>query len=274
MSKGFLLFAQNSNHNYVDQACLLAMSIHNTTPNSNVSIVTNDKVPEQYKQFFDKIIPIKNDLAKHSSWKIENRVTAYDVTPYEETVVFDTDMLMLDDFSIKWEFLNNYELYYCTNAKTFKNQSVTSRYYRVTFDSNYLPDFYNAIYYFKKTNKTKEFFETLKLVMLNWEKIKLWKKQQWASMDVSTAIASEMLDITESITSNHDIVSFVHMKPICQGWKNYNKPWTEITSHYLTDSLDLYVGGYKQNNMFHYTEKEFCNKQKMEMYYGTLVSSL
>lgn len=274
MSKGFLFFAQNSEYNYVNQACLLAMSIHSSTPGSLVSIVTNDKVPKKYQKFFDKIIPIENDLAINSNWKIENRVTAYDLTPYDETVVFDTDMLILDNFDIKWNFLSNYELYFCTNVKTFRNNNVTSRYYRATFDANYLPDFYSAIYYFKKTELSKKFFDQLKWVMTNWHDIKLWKKQPWASIDISTAIASEMLGITEQITSSHDLISFVHMKSKCQDWPNYNKPWTEIATHYLTEDLDLYVGGYKQTGVFHYTEKHFCDELKMEYYYGSLVHTL
>jgi hypothetical protein len=272
--KGFLIFAQNSEHNYVNQACLLAMSIHKTTPNSLVSIVTNDDVPEKYKQFFDKIIPIDTDLAKDSNWKIENRVAAYELTPYDETVVFDSDMLMLDSFDTKWQFLENYELYFCTSAKTFRNVSVTSRYYRAVFDANYLPDFYSAIYYFKKTEKTKQFFERLKWVMHNWHSLKLWKKQKWPSIDVSTAIASELENITEQITSNNDLVSFVHMKPNCQGWKNYNKSWMTIAPHFITDDFRLYVGGEQQYNMFHYTEKEFCDELKLEKYYDSLVSLL
>lgn len=274
MNKGFLIFAQNSTYNYVNQACLLAMSIHKTTPNSLVSIVTNDTVPDKYIKFFDKIIPLEKDLAVNSKWKIENRVAAYDLTPYDETVVFDSDMLMLDSFDLKWEFLHNYDLYFCTDARTFRNTRVTSRYYRATFDANYLPDFYSAIYYFKKTDKTKKFFKRLKWTMENWHSLKLWKKQKWPSIDVSTAIASELEGITEEVTSKTGPVAFVHMKPMCQEWKNYNKPWMEIAPHFITDDFRLFVGGVEQYNMFHYTEKKFCDSLKLERYYDTLVHLL
>ena len=54
MSKGFLLFAQNTNSvNYVTQAYALALSIKFSQHEiKNVSLVTNDKVPKKYQKVF------------------------------------------------------------------------------------------------------------------------------------------------------------------------------------------------------------------------------
>ena len=102
MDKNFTLLAQNSNDDYVKQACLCAMSIHATNPDSNVSLITNDVVPEKYKQLFDHIVEIPwEDHAKDEDWKISNRWKIYHATPYADTLVMDTDMLVLQDLS-KW----------------------------------------------------------------------------------------------------------------------------------------------------------------------------
>jgi len=274
MTKGFLVFAQNSKYNYVDQACLLALSIQATTPNSKISIVTNDTVPDRYKKYFDKIIPIEEDLASKSEWKIENRVCAYDLTPYDQTVVLDTDMVFLDNFKPKWDWLSNYELYFCNHVKTFRSDPVTSRYYRQAFDANFLPDIYSGIYYFTKNSTAERFFTTLKKVLANWQNIEMYKKQQWPSIDLACAITSELLDVTPQITSHSDTINFVHMKPHCQDWPYYNKPWMDISQHYLTDNLELYIGGSRQKGIFHYTEKEFCDQEKLEKYYGAVENTL
>ena len=64
MTKGIVVLAQNNTtDNYVEQACLLAMSLklHNTVP---ISIVTNDIVPDEYCHLFDQIIPQPHQIGK------------------------------------------------------------------------------------------------------------------------------------------------------------------------------------------------------------------
>ena len=97
MSNGIVVLAQNlPDVNYVNQAELLAMSLKDTNPKTKISIVTNNEV--EFKQLFDKIIPIPwNDDAEFSKWKIENRWKVYHASPYDETIVMDTDMLVLQN---------------------------------------------------------------------------------------------------------------------------------------------------------------------------------
>ena len=95
MSKGFVVLAQNtSNVDYVKQAYALALSIKFSQKTvKSISIITNDVVPDEYKDVFDTIIPIPwVDDAQDKEWKVENRWKIYHVTPYEETIVLDTDM--------------------------------------------------------------------------------------------------------------------------------------------------------------------------------------
>ena len=51
MSKGYLLVAMGDN--YIKQACLCALSIKKTQTLSNVSIMTSDIVPNNYKHLFE-----------------------------------------------------------------------------------------------------------------------------------------------------------------------------------------------------------------------------
>ena len=111
MSKGFLVLAQNSNNiDYVRQAYALALSIKlSQTTVSDISIITNDPVPEDYKSVFDQIIPIPwIDSSTQSRFKVENRWKVYHCSPYEETIVLDSDMLVLEDLTSYWEKLQKY----------------------------------------------------------------------------------------------------------------------------------------------------------------------
>jgi len=142
MSRGFVMLAQNNDYDYVLQSCLCAMSIHATNEFAKVSLITNDNVPTKYKKYFDKIIPIPwtenkdTSLAKSSSerWKI------YHATPYKETIVLDSDMLVLQNIHSWWEFLSNYDLYFVSKTQTYRGDTVHDTYYRKAFIANNLPN--------------------------------------------------------------------------------------------------------------------------------------
>ena len=100
MSKGFLVFAQNSGSvDYVQQAYALALSIKlSQNEITDISIVTNDNVPYEYQKIFDQVIPIpyfKEEI--NSTLKAEHRYQLYAATPYDETIVLDSDMLVMED---------------------------------------------------------------------------------------------------------------------------------------------------------------------------------
>mgnify|MGYP000454046919 CR=1 FL=1 len=109
MSLNFTIFAQNSKHDYVQQACVAAMSIKLTNPNSAIALITNDEVPDKYQQLFDHIVAIPfNDASINSEWKVENRWKIYHATPFEETVVIDSDVLILSNLDHWKENLNKF----------------------------------------------------------------------------------------------------------------------------------------------------------------------
>jgi hypothetical protein len=118
MDRGILVIAQNlSNVNYVQQAELLAMSLKATNPDTKISLVTNDEV--EFENLFDKIIPIPwNDDAESSDWKIQNRWKLYHASPYNKTIVMDTDMIVLQDISEWWNFLEKYKLFFTSKVYT------------------------------------------------------------------------------------------------------------------------------------------------------------
>lgn len=266
MSKGIVMLAQNnSEDNYVLQACVCAMSIALTNPETKVSLITNDKVPSKYKKFFDQIISIPwDDSAKDAGWKIENRWKVYHATPYTETIVLDTDMLVLQDISSWWNYLEDYDLFFPTNVYTYRQDVVTSDYYRKTFTANELPNIYSGCYYFKKSDLSHEFFAWLELVINNWELFygnytpKEYPNR--CSIDVSAAIVLKIMDIV-SITTNKiaRYPSFTHMKPAIQGWEESPYKWQDRIDVYINNNCEIKLGNFLQTGILHYTEKDFLD---------------
>ena len=267
MSNGVCLLAQNNiKTDYVRQAYALALSIVAKSPNQKVSLITNDPVSDKYKKVFDQIIPIpwSDDCSDDSDWKIENRWKVYHATPYRNTMVFDVDMLVLEDLDIYWKQLqkNNvdHDILFTTQVVNYRNEVVTNRYYRRTFDANDLPNLYSGMYYFKKAETTKQFFGLLKTVMWNWGdfyKISLSKiPQEWCSFDVCTAITAKLLDRMYTVGDKNNILEFTHMKTRLQNVP-LGENWTDTLFVDFNSDLELIVGGLKQSGVFHYVEDEF-----------------
>jgi len=273
MNRGIVVLAQNNKKtDYVLQACLLAMSLKVSNPSEKISIVTNNRIHKDYKPLFDKIIRIPwNDSAKNSNWKVENRWKIYHVTPYEETIVLDTDMLIFQNIDSWWNLFSKYDLFFTTNVITYRGETITDNYYRKAFVANELPNIYTGLYYFKKSIKAHEFFTWLEIVVNNWElfygKYNRQSYNKWLSMDISAAIVTKILNIEHEITNKRaKFPTFVHMKPKIQGWKENIESWQDAVGIYLSDDCKLKIGNYLQNSIFHYTEDSFVTDEIINVY--------
>ena len=264
MSKGYIMTAMGDN--YVQQAYLCAKSIKATQTINNVSLVTSDTVPNEYKSVFDNIIqvPWHNDAS--SFYLTEHRWKMFHLSPYDETVVLDTDMIFLTDVSHWWKELALHDIAFPTNSRTYRNTIVTSDYYRKTFTANQLPNVYCAFHYFKKNDIALAYYRILENVCINYEdyykKYVTKKSPPVSSMDVNHAIAVCLSNIENY---EHTLCNFVHMKSAVQGWQNGSLNWMDTIPFYFTAKHELKIGNFLQHGVFHYTEHEFC-KKVMEKY--------
>ena len=261
MSKGFLVFAKNSNGvDYIEQAYALALSIKNSqTAVKKISLVTDDVVPDNYVSIFDRIIPTPFDTTTDSRFKAEHRWKLYYASPYDETIVLDTDMLMLDDISLWWDHCSHSDIKFCSRIKNYKDEVVVDTVHRRTFIENKLSNPYFALHYFKKSETAYEFYKVLEFVVNNWEWC--WTKfapeeyQDWVSMDLATAIAIEITGLHEEVLDTDGPLEFVHMKAPLQGWKLNISNWQDAI--FFNFSNELTLSNIRQNKLFHYVEKDF-----------------
>src|SRR5690606_20619435 len=154
MSRGYLILAQNTRKSdYTKLAYGLALSIKNSQSTvSEVCLVTDeDTLPSKYYDVFDHVLPIPwTDHAAMSKWKIENKWKYYHVTPFDETIILDADMVFPEDVSHWWNVLSEKDIWITDKPRTFKGDIITSTKYRDAFVSNNLPNVYTAFMYFKK----------------------------------------------------------------------------------------------------------------------------
>lgn len=268
MSKGHLVFAQNSNIDYVRQAYALALSIkkHNTI--KDVCLVTNDQVPLDYIHAFDHIVQFPwGDMAEKSEWKVENRWKLIHCTPFKETLVYDSDMILLENNDHLWYWLEGNDVSLTNRVYNYKGEIISKDLnpYRKVFVNNDLPDVYCGLFYFKKNKQSFEFFRWLEILMKNHEKFYSMftpnTTQKFCSMDVSAAIAAKILNIPKN-----QILSFTHMKPRVQGWGlNSDDNWQRYVISSFNQDSELTVGSYNQTGLFHYIEDSFLTDNVLNL---------
>lgn len=268
--KGYVILAQNNGTtDYIKQAYLLAVSIKRTQRVKRVSLITNDTVPEEYLGVFDKIIPIPfGDHATGSKWKIENRWKVYHASPYYETIVFDADMIVLDNLDSCWNFAEFRDLCFTSRVYNYKGQRVTDTTYRRMFIENELPNLYSGMFYFKKTPVAEAFFKLLEFITYNWERVffEIAPKspQGFFSIDVAAAIAVKILGIDDIVTHPNSPFTFIHMKPALQGWSPVPEScYTRVPTQFNTKK-QLFIGNYLQTGVFHYVDDSFLTSKMVE----------
>jgi hypothetical protein len=270
VSKGFVLFAQNTESvNYVTQAYALALSIQYSQKEiKKVSLVTNSPVPKKYRKVFDQIIPIPwFEEAGNSPLKGEHRWKLYHASPYEETIILDSDMLLVEDITQWWEYCHQYDVKFCSKIKNYKLDHIeVDIFHRKAFIANNLPNPYFALHYFKKGEVAHNFYKVLEFVCNNWQwcysKFAPLKYQDWLSMDLAAAIAIEISGLDDAV----DVCSpleFIHMKTPLQGWIVNAYSWQDTVSYVLNTKGELIVGNIKQTKLFHYVEKNFISKRTL-----------
>lgn len=268
--KGFLVVVENNNFDYLEMAYILAQSIKKTQSKYNkMSIITSSKtnILKKHKKVFDKIIVLPEDKGFRKRSKSMDTTfmcaSYYENTPYKETIVLDADFLFTSDISDWWDLFNN-DLVFTTNVKTYKNENIVDDYYRKTFTENKLPDIYTGLFYFKKSKKTKEYFDLVNDIFNNWEeyfKI-LENSPKFLSADVAYAMAYKLLEYPIVLSS---FPTFVHMKTRLQNINNIEEDWTKFLSVTYYKG-DLKINNFLQTLPFHYTDKKFLDlvKDKFE----------
>ncbi len=259
MNKGYVILAQNTkNVDYVQCAEVLGRSIKRNMPNSSVTLITDEKIKSKT---FDKIIKLPyGDLAPNSDWKLVNDWQVYDASPYEYTIKLEADLFLPKSIDYWWDVLSSREVVVSTTIRNFKQEVTDIRAYRKFIDDNNLPDCYNAITYFKKSDLAKKFFTIVKDVFENWNQYVVSLKcnlDEPVTTDWAYAIAAHIIGKENTTLPKFDAMSMIHMKQWINGMPTEN--WTDtLIYEILPDTLR--INTVPQQYPFHYQIKNFSDK--------------
>lgn len=168
MKRGALLFAFNSpKYNYFEMAEYTAKRINHFLQ-LPVTVITDEKSLPSVPNFkFDDIITVEPDttnMRDQNVWINKGRYQAYELSPYDETLLLDTDYMVNSN---KLNLLFDLSTDFCCHDTTsfLMNPDAVQEVLSV-YSFNTL---WATVIMFKKTPRTKQIFECLEMVQKNYD---------------------------------------------------------------------------------------------------------
>ena len=227
---------------YTKCAETLRKSILRVMPDSNVTIITTDMLPHGNLGGF------AND------WQV------YEASPYDYTIKLEADMYIPRNIDHWWDVFKYRDVVVSSTIRNFKQEISDVRVYRRFIDDNNLPDVYNAITYFKKSDVAKQFFSIVKDIFGNWDeykKILKCNQTELVTTDWVYSIACHIMGVEKTTMPTFTEMSMVHMKSFVNNSVTDN--WTD-TFVYECLPDQIRVQTVPQQYPFHYHVKNFCDK--------------
>ena len=165
-SKGVLLFAFNTaTVDYVKIADRAAQLVHHTL-NLPVTLVTDSNTNTPH---IDQTIRVDNTLqnfrtgyAGGTQWRNGDRYRAYELSPYEETILIDSDYLMLDQTLLTM-------LATTQDYRLIHNNQSPEQYMTNTMGATSLSYVWATAITFKRTQRSRLLFELVGKIQRNYE---------------------------------------------------------------------------------------------------------
>lgn len=191
MSKGFLIYAHNNEEvDYGKIALVCSLMIKANLKENDVCLVTDQgtldwmnksldadlmkqafnhvkvldygfKRESRQRQFLDT-----KSTVKHLTWHNGTRSTAYELTPYDETIILDSDVLVQDGmFDLVWG--NDEEVLINREALTLLHTPPRDSERRL--DSMSIPMYWATMVYFRKSERAEILFDLIEHIKDNYE---------------------------------------------------------------------------------------------------------
>ncbi len=196
--QGYIIPAWNiGKTDYVDCARALAKTLLSHHPDARICLLTNEQYAAEPALF--AYTHVVENIDKENPWA--NDWLVYKQTPFRETIKLEADMLIATPIDHWWTMFRHRDVVVSTGCRTWRGDVSTARQYRRCFDENSLPDVYNAITYWRRSETAQEFFDLVRNIFANWTDVKKLLKfpEEVPSTDLVYAIAAQIVG-TERVT--------------------------------------------------------------------------
>lgn len=182
MTRGAVIFAQNNGAiDYVKIATFSARQI-NRYLKVPVSLITDSPDAVTDTEVFDQIIVISSNTtqtkkfhdgtlsSKNLIWKNLSRSQIFELTPYDTTLVIDSDYIINSSVLLPaFDSNSNFQIYRSSlDLAGWRNTSSFDR-----LNQYSIPFYWATVFVFKKDQVTQAFFNIIDNIKLNWEYYRL-----------------------------------------------------------------------------------------------------
>jgi hypothetical protein len=190
MSRGIVLFGVNNDRiDYVRLAVMAHAFIKKNMPETQVCLITDEGSKRYYEsqgykkltEVFDvvKLLPNEEQLFQNNrsyrdtryysvnaSFKNEARASAYDLSPFDETLLIDSDYLICSD-TLKHVWGSKNDVMINNVATNLYHQQLTGQEFRLSPFG--IRMYWATVIYFKKGNTAKTLFGMVDHIKENWD---------------------------------------------------------------------------------------------------------
>jgi len=248
--RGYLITAQNTNSvDYVDCAIQLAQSIRHFHPDARIALLTDSTnvLSDQFDYYVNFSSPLSHNPYAND-WQV------FGASPFRQTIKLEADMIIASEIDHWWTMFEHRDVVISTGARDFYDQPANSRFYRKIFDTNNLPDVYNAITYWRLSETAQEFFRLVRRIFEHWTEYKTLLKfpDEIPTTDLVYAVAAQIIGPERVILPFATYPRIVHMKrhmiPI------HSEDWTQELTW---ESNPLRINTVAQWGAVHYHVKDW-----------------
>jgi hypothetical protein len=174
--QGIVLFAHNNGLiNYGSMAAFCAKQIHAHMTPKPICLVTDEltwvSLTDEQQMWFDSHVLIEPNLmgsrsrtyrdgykqVEKAPYYNDTRTFAYDLTPFDETLVLDLDYVVFDN-TLDQVWGSNTDLLINTEIAEVRSPMSTRTF---LLDDLSVPMFWATVFYFRKTERVRKFFKIL-----------------------------------------------------------------------------------------------------------------
>jgi hypothetical protein len=212
---------------YVACAIQLAQSIRQFHPDVKIALLTDSTDKSDVFDYHVNFAHPLSDNPYANDWQV------FGASPFRQTIKLEADMVIASEIDHWWTMLEHRDVVVSTGSRDFYDQPATGRFYRKVFDTNHLPDVYNAITYWRLSETAQQFFQLVRRIFEHWAEYRTLLKfpDETPSTDLVYAMAAQIIGpelVTMPFASYPQIVHMKrHMIP------THSEDWTqELTWEY------------------------------------------
>ena len=174
MSQGVVIFAYNNET--VNYQSMAAWSARNIRRHLNLpTCLITDRVTNSMAEMFDQVVLIDSpktqqqryfrDYQAPGTWYNTNRVSAYDLSPWDDTLLLDADYVVASDqlkllFDLNQDFLCHKRAFDIAGNHAFQGNK--------SFGTYGMPMNWATVIFFRRSRTAELIFNTMELIRNNW----------------------------------------------------------------------------------------------------------